>query len=105
MAIPPLCTLSPSLSKNTPLAITGGTKRPYYRWKKPETFIQAKANMQPILLLICVDYRKLNSCSARDTFPLPRIEDALDALGQAGYFSALDLATGKLRWLKMTNIL
>lgn len=45
-------------------------------------------------LRICVDYRKLNSCSTRDAFPLPRIEDALEALGQAKYFSTLDLTSG-----------
>ncbi|KAI2648630.1 Transposon Ty3-I Gag-Pol polyprotein [Labeo rohita] len=35
------------------------------------------------LLRLCIDYRKLNSCSTRDAFPLPRIEEALEALGQA----------------------
>ena len=45
-------------------------------------------------LRICVDYRKLNSCSTRDAFPLPRIEDALEALGQSKYFSTLDLTSG-----------
>lgn len=44
-------------------------------------------------LRICVDYRKLNSCSTRDAFPLPRIE-ALEALGQARFFSTLDLTSG-----------
>ncbi|KAL7856578.1 hypothetical protein SRHO_G00154770 [Serrasalmus rhombeus] len=45
-------------------------------------------------LRICIDYRKLNSCSTRDAFPLPRIEDALEALGQAKYFSTVDLTCG-----------
>ena len=43
---------------------------------------------------LCIDYRKLNSCSTRDAFPLPRIEEALEALGQAKYFSTLDLTSG-----------
>lgn len=45
-------------------------------------------------LRICVDYRKLNLYSTRDAFPLPRIEDALEALGQSKYFSTLDLTSG-----------
>ncbi|KAL0200588.1 hypothetical protein M9458_003775, partial [Cirrhinus mrigala] len=45
-------------------------------------------------LRLCIDYRKLNSCSTRDAFPLPRIEEALEALGQAKYFSTLDLTSG-----------
>ena len=45
-------------------------------------------------LRLCVDYRKLNSYSTRDAFPLPRIEEALESLGQAKYFSTLDLTSG-----------
>lgn len=41
-----------------------------------------------------IDYLKLNSCSTRDTFPLPRIVEALEALGQAKFFSMLDLTSG-----------
>lgn len=43
-------------------------------------------------LRLCIDYRKLNSCSTRDAFPLPRIEEALEALGQAKYFSKVPLS-------------
>ena len=42
----------------------------------------------------CVDYRKLNSRTVKDPFPLPRIEDTLDALGGAKFFSTLDLCSG-----------
>ena len=41
-----------------------------------------------------VDYRKLNSVTKADTFPLPRIDDLLDQLGKSEYFSTLDLAAG-----------
>ena len=43
---------------------------------------------------LCVDYRKLNSRTIRDAYPLPRIEEALDALGKAKYFSCLELTSG-----------
>ena len=39
----------------------------------------------------CVDYRKLNSVTKKDSFPLPRIDDTLDMLQGAKYFTTLDL--------------
>ena len=44
----------------------------------------------------CVDYWGLNAVTKTDSFPLPRIEDLLDVLGRARYFSTLDLASGVL---------
>ena len=45
-------------------------------------------------LRMCVDYRPLNSKTRKDAFPLPRIEESLDALSGARWFSTLDLASG-----------
>ncbi|XP_034081973.1 uncharacterized protein LOC117552526 [Gymnodraco acuticeps] len=45
-------------------------------------------------LRLCVDYRLLNSKTRKDAFPLPRIEETLDALSGACWFSTLDLASG-----------
>uniref|UniRef100_A0A8C6TU90 Gypsy retrotransposon integrase-like protein 1 n=1 Tax=Neogobius melanostomus TaxID=47308 RepID=A0A8C6TU90_9GOBI len=45
-------------------------------------------------LRLCVDYRLLNSKTRKDAFPLPRIEESLDALSGAQWFSTLDLAAG-----------
>ena len=42
----------------------------------------------------CVYYRSLNSITKADTFPLPRIDDLLDQLGGARYFSTLGMASG-----------
>lgn len=46
---------------------------------------------------MCVDYRKLNSRTVRDAYPIPRIEESLDSLGKAKYFSSLDLMSGYLQ--------
>ena len=43
---------------------------------------------------MCVDYQKLNAKTMHDSFPLPRIEESLESLGGACYFSSLDLAHG-----------
>ena len=43
---------------------------------------------------ICIDYRKLNAVPKRDAYPMPRIDDILDELGQAKYTTTLDLAKG-----------
>lgn len=43
---------------------------------------------------LCVDYRKLNQKTIRDAFPLPRIEESLDALHGSSLFSTCDLASG-----------
>lgn len=43
---------------------------------------------------MCVDYRLLNRKLVPDKFPLPRIDEILDGLGRAKYFSCLDLQAG-----------
>lgn len=41
-----------------------------------------------------VDFRKLNEKTVKDKYPMPAINDVLDKIGRAKYFSALDLASG-----------
>ncbi|GBG58794.1 hypothetical protein CBR_g194 [Chara braunii] len=43
---------------------------------------------------ICIDYRKLNDITIKDVYPLPRIDDLLDAIGCANYFSKFDIRHG-----------
>ena len=59
-------------------------------WASPIVLVRKKDGC----LRFCVDYRSLNAVTKPDRFPLPRIDDMLDQLGNMKYFSTLDLASG-----------
>jgi len=42
----------------------------------------------------CVDYRRINNITKKDAYPLPRMEDCLDSLGDAQVFTSLDCTAG-----------
>jgi hypothetical protein len=42
----------------------------------------------------CVDYRHLNAITVKGNFPVPIIDELLDEIGQASWFSTLDLCAG-----------
>ena len=59
-------------------------------WSSPIVLVRKKDGS----LRFCVDYRKLNSVTLRDSYPLPRMRDLFDKLCGAKYFTLLDLASG-----------
>ena len=45
-------------------------------------------------LRFCIDFRRLNTVTISDTYPLPRMEDCFDSLGEARLFTTLDALWG-----------
>ena len=45
-------------------------------------------------IYLCMYYWKLNLITVRDAFPLPRIDEALQAVHSTNWFSSCDLAQG-----------
>ncbi|KAK3090518.1 hypothetical protein FSP39_012438 [Pinctada imbricata] len=45
-------------------------------------------------LRMCIDYRKLNEVTISDAYPVPRISDILEKVGNAKYLSRFDLTKG-----------
>jgi Reverse transcriptase (RNA-dependent DNA polymerase) len=42
----------------------------------------------------CIYYRRLNAVTQNDSYALPRVDDCLDSLGEARYFTTLDANCG-----------
>ena len=59
-------------------------------WGAPVLFVRKKNGE----MRLCVDYRALNQVTKRHSHPLPRIDECLERLSQAKYFSSIDLKSG-----------
>ena len=71
--------------------LTSGVIRPSNSpWASPVVMVKKKDRS----LRFCVDFRQLNASTIKDVHPLPRIDDLLDALHGARWFSTFDLKSG-----------
>lgn len=59
-------------------------------WASPVVLVKKKVNASRF----CIDYHHLKKITKKDVYPLPRIDDALDCLHGASYFSSVDLRFG-----------
>ncbi|XP_036001790.1 uncharacterized protein LOC118565513 [Fundulus heteroclitus] len=68
----------------------GLARQSHSSWASPIVMVRKKDGTYRL----CIDYRALNDCTIKDAYPLPRIQDTLDTLSSAKWFSTLDLASG-----------
>ena len=59
-------------------------------WASPVLFVKKKDGS----LRLCVDYRAINAITVKNKYPIPRVDEILDRLHNANYFSKLDLKSG-----------
>ncbi|GBP02071.1 Retrovirus-related Pol polyprotein from transposon 17.6 [Eumeta japonica] len=63
-------------------------------WNSPILLVPKKSQDGQKAFRLVVDFRKLNEATIKQVFPIPRIDEILDQLGNSRYFTTLDLASG-----------
>ena len=59
-------------------------------WASPVVLVKKKDGS----IRYCIDYRRLNDLTVKDSYPLPLTQDCLDELSGSSWFSTLDLQSG-----------
>jgi len=59
-------------------------------WSSPVVLVDKGQNQHRL----CFDYRKVNAVTQSGRFPIPRIEDCIDQIGQAKFITKIDLLKG-----------
>ena len=79
------------ISLRTEELLEGGQiSKSHSPWSSPVVLILKQGSS----VRFCIDYRKLNAATVKDSYPLPNIGEVLDLLGGQKYFSSIDMAAG-----------
>ena len=70
----------------------GVIELPNSEWEAPVLFAPKKDGR----LRFCIDYRKLNLMKIKDSYPIQRMDECIDSLGNASVLTTLDAYSGYL---------
>ena len=59
-------------------------------WSSPVVLVKKKNGE----MRFCIDFRRINKITKKDSFPMPLVADTLDALSGTQFFTTLDLKSG-----------
>ena len=71
--------------------LDGGAIRPL---KSPWCNVIVLVRKKDGTLWFCIDFRKLNARTKKDSFPLPRMQETMESMIGARFFSSMDLKSG-----------
>eukprot|EP00170_Pyropia_yezoensis_P001204 contig_5367_g1208 len=60
------------------------------RWGAPVVIVPKKDQTTRF----CIDYRRLNLVTKKDSYPIPRMDECIDSLGEATVFTTIDCRAG-----------
>lgn len=84
--------LLPELKSELEEMLAAGIIEPSHsEWCSPVVLVPKKDDPK---LRFCVNFSKLNSVSAFDPYPMPRVDELIDRLGNAKFLTTLDLCKG-----------
>ena len=83
--------MQPELDKEMSRMLEQGVVEPGQSpWASPVVLVRKKDGS----IRFCVDYRRLNAVTRFDAYPLPRIDETIESLSGAKFFTTLDMISG-----------
>ena len=81
----------PIIQKEIDAMLRMGLIRPdMSEWSSPVVLVPKSDGSQ----IFCIDFRKVNNITKKDSFPLPRIDECIEKIGASKFISKLDLLKG-----------